>query len=133
MSTSNPNITANINSETSLNSLLVEVISNLETPTTPKSQRDHKNKRKPSGQLSEEKVKPSKITNTCIPPAYPSTQTMHTDHPRPRMLQGRSKTPGKHPMCSSPLHKGSNPHKRRYSPSCHTNGDNSQRCTCKDK
>ena len=73
MSKSNPNISTNAISDSSLNSLIENA---LENESTPKSQRTPKNKRKPQGQLSEEKQKPPKVINTTI--GTQSPQNHHT-------------------------------------------------------
>ena len=94
MSKSNPNISTNAISDSSLNSLIENA---LENESTPKPQRTPKNKRKPQGQLSEEKQKPPKVINTTI--GTQSPQNHHTQHTmsqnngtRPKMLRQEAKT-----------------------------------------
>ena len=93
MSISNPNISTHAISNSSLNSLIENA---LENETGPKPLRTPKNKRKPQGQLSEEKQKTSKVINTTSstqsPPSHHTQHTMSQNNgTRPKMLRQEAK------------------------------------------
>ena len=97
MSKTNPNSLTNANPNHSVNSYIEQAILN-KTNTTPTNQ-----KRKSSNQLSEEKVKPSKIT----PPSTHTTTetdidtTMAFNNARPKMLRQAGKHLGSIPCVSA--------------------------------
>ena len=95
MSKTNPNISSNAISDSSVNSLIESA---LKSEAPPQPQRTPKNKRKPQGQLSEEKQKPPKVINTNTTTGTQSTQSHHTKHTmsqnngtRPKMLRQDAK------------------------------------------
>ena len=101
MSTPNPNTVTNSSTDILVNNLIEKALSDQLTNTPQKF------KRKPKGQLSEEKTKPPKVCNTSphtSPPSTPINHTatiMYSDTKYPKMIRHDARDLGDTPCVSA--------------------------------